>query len=116
MLSPLRVSLFRLQRNETLGLRTTWNISGLNTFTCVAADFLPHPGFMHSVTALHAEFSTELVVSLCSGWIVQLVNDSFSWRTHYDSFRLLLSFFYINPNVALNLPVISPPTSAALTW
>ena len=48
--SPYRVSLFRLQGNEILGLRATWTISGLNTFTCVVADFLLHSGFMQSVT------------------------------------------------------------------
>jgi hypothetical protein len=37
---------------------------------------------MQTVTVLHAEFSTELVVILYSGWIVQLVNASFAWRTH----------------------------------
>jgi hypothetical protein len=82
MLSPLRACLFRLQRYETLGLRTTRNISGLNTFTCVAADILPHSGFMQFVTIPHTEFSTELVVNLYSGWIVQLVNASFAWHTH----------------------------------
>jgi hypothetical protein len=30
----------------------------------------------------HAEFRTELVVNLCSGWFVQLVNASFAWHTH----------------------------------
>jgi hypothetical protein len=46
------------------------------------ADFLLRSGFMQTVTVLHAEFSTELVVILYSGWIVQLVNASFAWRTH----------------------------------
>jgi hypothetical protein len=81
--SPYRVSLFRLQENETLGLRATWIISGLNTFTCVVADFLLHSGFMQSVTVLHAKFRTELVVNLYSGWFVQLVDASLSWRTHF---------------------------------
>jgi hypothetical protein len=76
------VSLSRLQRNETLGLRATRIISGLNTFTCVVADSLPRLGFMQSVTVLHAKLGTELVVNLYSGWIVQLVNASFAWRTH----------------------------------
>jgi len=84
--SPYRVSLSRLQENETLGLRATWIISGLNTFTCVVADFLLHSGFMQNVTVLHAKFRTELVVSLYSGWIVQLVSASFAWRTHNYSF------------------------------
>ena len=77
LLSPLQAFLFRLQRNETLGLRATRVISGLNTFTCVVADFLLHSGFMQFVTIPHTEFSTELVVSLYSGWIIQLVNASF---------------------------------------
>jgi hypothetical protein len=47
------------------------------------ADFLLHSGFMHPVTVLHAEFRTELVVSLYSGWIVQLVNASLAWHTHF---------------------------------
>jgi hypothetical protein len=66
----------------TLGLRATRIISGLNTFTCVVADFLLRSGFMQSVTVLHAEFSTELVANLYSGWIVQLVDASLTWRTH----------------------------------
>jgi hypothetical protein len=41
---------------------------------------------MQSVTAQHAEFCTELVVNLYSGWIVQLVNASFAWRSHNNSF------------------------------
>ena len=95
-----RVSLFRLQRNETLGLRATWNISGLNTFTCVVADFLLNSGFMQSVTVQHAEFCTELVVNLYSGWIVQLVNASFAWRTHFYS--LYYSFY----STKYKLPII----------
>jgi hypothetical protein len=39
---------------------------------------------MQTVTVLHAEFSTELVVILYSGWIVQLVNASFAWRTQFS--------------------------------
>jgi hypothetical protein len=75
--SPYRAYHFRLQRHETLGLRATWSISGLNTFTCVVADFLLPSGFMQSVTVLHAEFRTELVVNLYSGWIAQLADASF---------------------------------------
>jgi hypothetical protein len=41
---------------------------------------------MQSVTTQHAEFRTELVVNLYSGWIVQLVNASFAWRSHTFSF------------------------------
>jgi hypothetical protein len=37
---------------------------------------------MQNVTVPHAKFRTELVVNLYSGWIVQLVNASFAWRTH----------------------------------
>jgi hypothetical protein len=75
--SPCRVSLSRLQKNETLGLRATRIISGLNTFTYVVADFLLRSGFMQTVTVLHAEFRTELVVNLYSGWIAQLAVASF---------------------------------------
>ncbi|MEI6127166.1 MAG: hypothetical protein WCQ99_11505 [Pseudomonadota bacterium] len=75
--SPYRAYHFRLQRYETLGLRATGSISGLNTFTCVVADFLLPSGFMQSVTSLYAEFRTELAVNLYSGWIVQLANASF---------------------------------------
>jgi len=57
-------------------------ISGLNTFTFVTADFLLHPGFTRFVTIPHAEFRSKLVVSLCSGWIIQQVNASFAWHTH----------------------------------
>ena len=85
MHSPLRAYHFRLQENETLGLRATKIISGLNTFTCVVADFLLYSGFIQSVALPHAEFRTELVVTLYSGWIVQLVNASFAWRTHFVS-------------------------------
>jgi len=46
------------------------------------ADFLLRSGFMQSVTVLHAEFRTEPVVNLYSGWIVQLVDASLTWRTH----------------------------------
>ena len=81
MHSPYRAYLFRLQSIKNLGLRATRNISGLNTFTCVTADDLLPSGFMQSVAVLHAEFRTELVVSLYSGWIVQLVYASFAWRT-----------------------------------
>ena len=100
--SPCRVSLFRLQCYEPLGLRTTRVISGLNTFTCVVADFLLRSGFMQSVTVLNAEFRTELVVNLYSGWIVQLVNASLSWRTHNPSTQDL----YTAP--ACTSPDISP--------
>jgi len=41
------------------------------------ADFLLPSGFMQSVTVLHAEFRTELVVNLYSGWIAQLADASF---------------------------------------
>jgi hypothetical protein len=75
--SPYRAYHFRLQRYETPGLRATWSISGLNTFTCVAADFLLPSGFIKPVTGLHAEFRTELVVNLYSGWIAQLADASF---------------------------------------
>jgi hypothetical protein len=95
MLSPLRAFLFRLQGNETLGLRATRVISGLNTFTCVVADFLLHSGFMQFVTIPHTEFSTELVVSLYSGWIVQLINASFAWRTHIFILAILIQTCFI---------------------
>jgi hypothetical protein len=56
------------------------------------ADFLLHSGFMQNVTVPHAKFRTELVVNLYSGWIVQLVNASFAWRTHK------IPFLYIKMN------------------
>jgi hypothetical protein len=37
---------------------------------------------MQFVTVPHAEFRTELVVSLYSGWIVQLVIASLAWHAH----------------------------------
>jgi hypothetical protein len=49
---------------------------------------------MQPVAVLHAEFRTELVVSLYSGWIVQLVNASLSWHTHNSS-QLLISNGFI---------------------
>jgi hypothetical protein len=51
---------------------------------------------MQTVTVLHAEFSTELVVILYSGWIVQLVNASFAWRTHcfFLALALVLALDY----------------------
>jgi hypothetical protein len=61
------------------------------------ADFLLRSGFMQPVTVLHAEFSTELVVNLYSGWIVQLVDASLAWRTHTFSLEkcFMLSIFYV---------------------
>ncbi|MBN1594827.1 hypothetical protein JW933_02770, partial [candidate division FCPU426 bacterium] len=55
-------------------------ISGLNTFTFVAADFLLHSGFIRPVAIPYAELCFELVVSLCSGRIVRLVGVGFAWR------------------------------------
>jgi hypothetical protein len=57
---------------------------------------------MQPVAVLHAEFRTELVVSLYSGWIVQLVNASLSWHTH--DFSLFYKFFkkWFFPQVAVN--------------
>ncbi len=89
MRSPYRAYHFRLQRYETLGLRATWSISGLNTFTCVVADFLLPSGFMQPVTGLHAEFRTELVVNLYSGWIAQLADASFPGTLIISPFSLL---------------------------
>ena len=60
------------------------------------ADFLLPSGFIQPVTGLHAEFRTELVVNLYSGWIVQLVNASFAWRTH------LISFVFDAANMVLS--------------
>jgi hypothetical protein len=95
MLSPLRACLFRLRRNETLGLHATRDISGLDTFTCVAADGLLPSGFMLSITLQHAEFRTELVVNLYSGWIVQLVMTSLSWHTHYNTSACTFAIFHV---------------------
>jgi hypothetical protein len=57
------------------------------------ADFLLHSGFMQAVTVLDAKFGTELVVNLCSDWIIQLVNARFAWRTYNLPF-LMCSFIY----------------------
>jgi len=51
------------------------------------ADFLLPSGFMQSVTVLHAEFRTELVVNLYSGWIAQLADASFPGTPIKTSFK-----------------------------
>jgi hypothetical protein len=44
---------------------------------------------MQSVTILHAEFRTELVVNLYSGWIAQLADASFPGTLIISPFWLL---------------------------
>ena len=55
------------------GSSTPWPsavcISGLNPFTCVMDECLLPSGLIRFVTSSYAEFSSDLVVSLLSGWI-----------------------------------------------
>ena len=59
------------------------SFSGLDTFTCVAADRLLYQGLTRFVTSSCAWFSSELLVRLCSCRISRLVYISFAWRTHF---------------------------------
>jgi hypothetical protein len=55
------------------------------------ADFLLPSGFIKPVTGLHAEFRTELVVNLYSGWIAQLADASFPGTLMFPSFLYWLT-------------------------
>ena len=59
------------------------SFSGLDTFTCVAADRLLCQGLARFVASSCAWFSSELLVRLCSRRISRLVYISFAWRTHF---------------------------------
>jgi hypothetical protein len=59
--------------------------------TCVVADFFLHSGFMNNITVLHAGFCTEQLVSLYSGWIIQLVNVSLAWAHSLNSLSINFS-------------------------
>ncbi len=80
------------------------SFSGLDTFTCVAADRLLYQGLTRFVTSSCAWFSSELLVRLCSCRISRLVYISFAWRTHFG--HRVPSFW--TPAVQ-NRPVIAGP-------
>ena len=77
------------------------SFSGLDTFTCVAADRLLYQGLTRFVTSSCAWFSSELLVRLCSCRISRLVYISFAWRTHFGHSSCRMSF-------TVFCPILSP--------
>ena len=98
------------------------SFSGLDTFTCVAADRLLCQGLARFVASSCAWFSSELLVRLCSCRISRLVYISFAWRTSSRhnmvfSFRFLLYSLLLRPFGLRSVTIFKPyeKTSMPLT-
>src|SRR5260363_48520 len=61
--------------------------TGLNTFTCVTAKYVPPPGFTEFVASLDARFGSARVANPYAGWIFTSRTLCASWRfPSHDSF------------------------------
>ena len=87
------------------------SFSGLDTFTCVAADRLLCQGLARFVASSCAWFSSELLVRLCSCRISRLVYISFAWRTHFGHPSCI--FWTVSEHTVFSFPIRPIPFSPA---